>query len=268
MRSYELTCQPPAPLPPDDNDCFDTVETLLSLQHGAGWLHESQLIHLADDGGQRYLLMAWEGYDWDAACAETYASFQYKRLLEMGVDLQLREVGRIAGWEKENGTPKALVLQSNPYGGHALVDMETFEDVSLRCIPRDPDRSFDAYRFWKGDYDAVYRLWQGGVKGQRALRHELFDLRSYLNQAGRKVCADFEARSGIPTYYYLWRDSARISRQHELHFKLGVDHPEESELVLDNRHYAFINHKERLIANVVSNHQWGFSDWVRKQSGI
>lgn len=268
MRSYELTCQPPAPLPPDDNDCFDTVETLLSLQQGAGWLREYQLIHLADDGGQRYLLMVWEGYDWDAACAETYASFQYKRLLEMGVDLQLREVGRIALWEGQNRTPKALVLKSEPYGDHSLFDMETFENVSLRCVPCDPDRSFDAYRFWRGDYDAVFRLWQGGVKGQRALRHELFDLRSYLNQAGRKVCADFEARSGIPTYYYLRRDSARISRQHELHFKLGVDHPEESELVLDNPHYTYINHKERLVANVVSNHEWGFSDWVRKQSGI
>lgn len=265
MRSYELTCRPPISPEPDDTSCMEAIDTFLSLQQRGGWLREYQLIDLAADGTLRYLLMAWEGYDWEAVCTESHNAWQFKRLQEMGVELLLQEVGRIACREEQLAPSSALVLQGNPYQDHALLDMTTFDPVSLRCIPRDPDRSYDAYHAWKGNYNAVFHLWDSDVSGQRALRHELFDLRSRLNQAGRQVCADFEARSGIPTYYYFWRGRYGLSKKQELNFRLGVDHPEASALVLDHPHYTFINHKERLVGNVVPEHAHGFSDWVRQQ---
>ena len=160
----------------------------------------------------------------------------------------------------------AIVIDTRyTYYGTPLRTLSDWRVVPLRWLPGMED-GFDELLDWVETNDALIHLWTSDTIGHRTIVKEIMDPASRHNAAGRKVCAQIEQRTGIPTYLYVWRCHYHTSLRQELAFRLGVDHKEASELVTDHRHYKFINHQERMVSNISVERAKAFYKWLERQS--
>lgn len=160
----------------------------------------------------------------------------------------------------------AIVIDTRrSYYDTPLRTLSDWRVVPLRWLPGMED-GFDELLDWVETNDALIHLWISDTIGHRTIVKEIMDPASRHNAAGRKVCAQIEQRTGIPTYLYVWRCHYHTSLRKELAFQLGVDHKEASELVSDHRYYEFINHQERLVSNISVERANAFDKWVERQS--
>lgn len=99
---------------------------------------------------------------------------------------------------------RRLVISGEKYS--PVCDLETFAPIPLYLLPitSDSSKNHEDLVFWKRNYIRVYGLWMNGWVDETWMQRQLEDLTSDLNQQGMECRANLEARSGIPTYYFLF----------------------------------------------------------------
>ena len=240
----------------------ERIEDFLGALTGLGRLDDYTAMVECDGQNLKLFADSFTPFIWEEALVDAHIQRYDAELKAANCSMEIRYV---AGKEELTHplTPQsALVLYYQPYHRETpLWNLADFSVVPLHFIPRTyQDTEYYDIWCWWGDYKATYRLWNEVLYAQRTLRDQLFLPDSHLNADGRKLCAHIEQLSGIPTYYYVYRAYDRRSLRQELAYQLGVDHKDQSEIVHDNANYQFINHKERLVSNIVPDQFFAFQN--------
>jgi predicted nucleic acid-binding Zn ribbon protein len=77
--------------------------------------------------------------------------------------------------------------------------------VPLYNIPKKFDETYNKILSWQSDYKACDTLQMHCETGERFGIKEMSNFDSSLSKRGRKICNEIEKKTGIPTYYYLFR---------------------------------------------------------------
>ena len=85
--------------------------------------------------------------------------------------------------------------------------------VPLYRLPRMEHDSFYRVRGWDSDYKSCDSLWLNSSTGGRFGARELERIDSSLSRCGLELCAELEASTGKPVYFYLWHYYGRSSKQ-------------------------------------------------------
>ncbi len=114
------------------------------------------------------------------------------------------------------GTPPSYVLYTT------FISMETplrcggcFLPIPLYSLPKTNHDEYSDVISWQSNYQACDTLQMGCQVLVRAATRELSRVESTLSQEGLRICREWEAATGVPFYYYLYRYGAR-SRAREL----------------------------------------------------
>ena len=88
----------------------------------------------------------------------------------------------------------------------------TFAPTPLYKVPPTYDES-EYYNItsWQSDYQACDTLWMNSAVGEQFARRQLSNVSSDLSNQGRELCAQITTLTGLPTYYYLYRQLQRTS---------------------------------------------------------
>lgn len=251
---------------PDGAAALGSVRDCLKTWRKAGWISDWTLYDQDPEGHVKVLVRGLERLDEEALtrCA-----------VHAGAPARETPPFRLLGsqlFEDPDETfadPQrltALVLEtSRIYLDTPLRTLDEWRVLPLRSVPGMAEDFADLHA-WVETNEALVHLWISDAIGRITIAKEIMDPASRHNAAGRKVCAQIEQRSGIPTYLYVWRCPYHTSLPQELAYRLGVEHKEASQLVLDQRYYEFINHQERLVSNISPNRIYAFADWAKQQS--
>ena len=90
---------------------------------------------------------------------------------------------------------------------------DCFHPVPLYHIPPTDNSGYYNVLRWEADYQACDTLQIGCDTLERAALREMFQVDSSLSKRGRAICDTITESTGIPTYYYLRRWSARSHTQ-------------------------------------------------------
>lgn len=118
----------------------------------------------------------------------------------LGRDLETRPVCRCR-------KPSAIVLQTGHLSRESPLECGGCGHVvPLYRVPHTGEHGdYDDIRYWVGRYQALDDLWIYSGVGEQFAYRQLSRHDSDLSQLGRSICRRIERKSGLPTYYYLYR---------------------------------------------------------------
>ncbi len=207
---------------PEGMEIEDAANVIFSLL--GAWLQSGQLYENKAPltiACQRLIaqvtLPAWDALD--ASHANKYVREDMEKLLSAGFS-QPEVV--IIGEDVEDTGPCACATRQ------AFILFTTFLHIQspLRCgscfhpvplyrIPPTDNSGYYNVLGWKASYQACDTLQMGCDTLERAALREMFQVDSSLSKRGRAICDTVTDSTGVPTYYYLHRWTAR-SRKQEL----------------------------------------------------
>jgi predicted nucleic acid-binding Zn ribbon protein len=108
------------------------------------------------------------------------------------------------------GTPPSYVLYTT------FICLESpvrcggcFLPIPLYSLPKTNNDEYTDVISWQSNYQACDSLQMGCQVLERAATRELSRVESKLSQEGLRICREWEASTGVPFYYYLYRYGAR-----------------------------------------------------------
>lgn len=85
--------------------------------------------------------------------------------------------------------------------------------VPLYRLPPTASGEYNDIISWQTNYEACGNLYLNDAVAQHAVTRELRHAQSSLNQQGRRICANIEQLTGIPTYCYIYQSLGRERRR-------------------------------------------------------
>lgn len=134
-----------------------------------------------------------------------------RKLLEPDFRIGIRQLGTVAeeGLPCTCGQQSGLLLFTTFLGiAPPLRCLNCFGYVPLYRVPVDDTDEYGDVLTWESNYKACDTLQINCGFGEEFGIHAMSSLESALTQSGLDVCADIEARTGKPTFYYLFRNKA------------------------------------------------------------
>ncbi len=100
-----------------------------------------------------------------------------------------------------------------------------FNSIPYYKLSNFTEDEYISFKFWQDNYEACDSLHINSSVGERFAHHQLVSIDSQLTKDGLDVCKKIEEVTGIKTYYYLYKYTAR-SRKKELGRKCPQCHGE------------------------------------------
>ena len=264
---YEIEfCQPGVDLSTSDDS--DTFYQLLEIWESRAWMNNWVTVDTPEPDRLKVMASGLQQLQ-DGPSTLPLPPYLQQWVDTSGCQIHIRALCTLPYAVADRAALKALVLHFTPADllelelPPPLRDLSSFLPVPFHWIPNNQEG--DLYynlQGWFYNKEMLYKLWKADVGTHRLYVRELSDPAGAYHRKGRKLCAEVEQLSGLPTYLHIWRPPSRRSLQQELAYQLGTNHPSASQLVTDHPHYQFINHEERLVANVVPNVLPAFQEWA------
>jgi predicted nucleic acid-binding Zn ribbon protein len=156
-----------------------------------------------------------------------------------------------AGWEDAT----SLYLFTSVFANKAAATCgDSGESIPSYLLPVSVEAQEGLY-FWLNEYQAMDRLWISSGELEMSTCKQMADPTSGLSTRGRELCAEVEAATGKPTYYYLIRYYGRANdATRPCPSCGGVWHQRETEAASEPFHnFHFRCEKCRLVSSVSSS---------------
>lgn len=129
-------------------------------------------------------------------------------------------VARIVGRDVDSAPPCTCTASGSYILFTTYLSLESplrcgdcFQPVPLYTVPLDHQDDFYDLIVWQSDYQACDSLQMNSTILERAATEEVSRFGSALSTQGRGICTTISSRTGVPTYYYLYRDHGRSEQQ-------------------------------------------------------
>lgn len=99
---------------------------------------------------------------------------------------------------------EAYILKTDYTSVNSPLLNEKSRGIPLYKLPQYYDHSYMPILAWETNYKACDDLFMNGEVGERWALNQLQDFKSNLSKQGRTICENIEAKTNIPTYYYLF----------------------------------------------------------------
>lgn len=270
--AYEIEFHLPAVGTPAEEE-MDMIPNLLSKWSSRAWISTWESLYTPAQNRFRAMTTGLRQLE-EGPSTLPLTPFHQRWVDTTQCQIHIRACGSMPLELAERATLQAMVLHFAPDDLLSpdlltpLRDLAGFQLVPFHWIPnnQEGDLYYNLKR-WFYNKEMLYKVWQASLRAHRLYTHELTHPAGAYHRKGRNLCAEVEQLSGLPTYQFIWRPPRRASLRQELAFQLGVDHKAASEIVTDHPHYQFINHEERLVANVAPNVLAAFRAWAAGQQG-
>lgn len=165
------------------------------------------------DNYEMYISIPEPG-SWKLSHTNKYVKEKIKKIEADGV-LEFIDLGKDIGvdgkeYSKKNTPPFYILYTNYTCLNSPLRSGDTFEPVPLYRVPHtyEQDPSYYDIICWQSNYKNCDQLQMGCEIGEKFATRQISHIDSDLTKQGRDICQRIEGKTGIPTYYYIYRYTA------------------------------------------------------------